>query len=50
MDSLMNLLGTVPQGMEEIAFIVRCFIFILIISGVIDIIKGITFRLSKGGM
>ena len=50
MDALMNLVGETPQGMESFAYMIRCLIFILVLLGLIDIIKGMTFRISKGGM
>lgn len=51
MDSLMDFIrDTVPKGMESFDYMVRCFVFILVLSSVLDIIKGITYKISKGGM
>lgn len=50
MDTIMAFLGEVPIGMEEFAYFMRCLIFTMVLRELMDIIKGFTFRISKGGM
>lgn len=51
MDTIMEFIrDSIPEGFESFDYMIRCFVFILILSSVLDIIKGITYKLSKGGM
>lgn len=38
-----------PEGMEYLLYIFKMSVTLALLGGVVDIIKGITFRLSKGG-
>lgn len=48
MDTIMNMIGQVPIGMEHFEYMCRFIILYKVISEVLDIIKGLTFRVSKG--
>jgi hypothetical protein len=51
MDTLMALFGIdlAPEGFEYLLYIAKVLVAMVLLGGTVDILKGISIRLSKGG-
>jgi hypothetical protein len=50
MENIMSLLGLAPIGYEGLEYFFKGIIFIIILSTVLDIMKGLIMNIGKGGM